>query len=215
MNQIKHIFWDWNGTLLDDVDLCVSVTGGMLREKHGIELTRDDYLREFGFPVIDFYRKVGLELQDHEYADVANQWIQTYRDGLNESGALHSGVIDTLVQLNELGFKQSILSACEKNLLDHALDHYGITHHFHTVHGVSDNKADGKAALAKSAVTQTLHDSHECVLIGDTDHDYEVAHAAGIHCVLIAHGHQDKVRLEKTGATVLNNIRELIEFLND
>lgn len=213
MKNIKHIFWDWNGTLLNDVDLCVSVTGGMLREKHGLELSRDTYLKEFGFPVIDFYRKVGLEMKDHEYAEVATQWIQTYREGLNEQGALHSGVIDTLLELNQLGYKQSILSACEIKLLEHALDHYEISHHFHTVHGVDDNKADGKEKLAKNAIDQTAHKAHECLLIGDTDHDYHVAQAAGIHCVLIANGHQEKSRLQKTGATVLDDIRELPKML--
>ena len=30
---MKYIIWDWNGTLLDDVALCIDVMNGMLRRR--------------------------------------------------------------------------------------------------------------------------------------------------------------------------------------
>ena len=30
--QYEHIIWDWNGTLLDDLDVCVDVMNGLLTD---------------------------------------------------------------------------------------------------------------------------------------------------------------------------------------
>ena len=38
-------------------------------------------------------------------------------------------------------------------------------------------------------------DSHACVLIGDTDHDIEVAEAMGVDVIILADGHQSYSRL--------------------
>ena len=60
------------------MDLCVHVTSTFLRERHDKNLDRETYLREFGFPVIDFYKKVGIELKDEEYGQMAIDWIGAY-----------------------------------------------------------------------------------------------------------------------------------------
>ena len=117
MKRIKHIFWDWNGTLLNDVDLCVHVTGEFLRERHGKLMDRETYLREFGFPVIDFYKKIGIDLRDADYGQMALDWIGAYNQSFGDFAELHQGVGEVLLGLNDLGYKQSILSACEKDLL--------------------------------------------------------------------------------------------------
>ena len=62
-----------------------------------------------------------------------------------------------------------------------------------------------------SAVKLSGLKAQECVLIGDTEHDYEVANASGMQCILIAGGHQSEERLRATGCEVVSDIRKLIE----
>ena len=40
---MKYIIWDWNGTLLDDVALCIDVMNGMLRRRGLSPLTPGRY----------------------------------------------------------------------------------------------------------------------------------------------------------------------------
>ena len=47
-------------------------------------------------------------------------------------------------------------------------------------------------------------------LVGDTEHDYEVARAMHADCILIANGHQSKARLQARGVPVLDDIRSLV-----
>jgi phosphoglycolate phosphatase len=48
-------------------------------------------------------------------------------------------------------------------------------------------------------------------MIGDTNHDFEVAQELGINCVLVADGHQSYERLKETGAEVVSSLAELTE----
>jgi len=50
----------------------------------------------------------------------------------------------------------------------------------------------------------------ETLLVGDTDHDFETAAAIGSDCVLIANGHQSREKLERTGAVLLADVKDLL-----
>ena len=49
------------------------------------------------------------------------------------------------------------------------------------------------------------------ILIGDTDHDYEVAQNLKIDCLLISHGHQSNKRLRDVSQNVIKNFNQLFE----
>ncbi|WP_081804819.1 HAD hydrolase-like protein [Draconibacterium orientale] len=49
-------------------------------------------------------------------------------------------------------------------------------------------------------------------MIGDTNHDFEVAQQLELDCILVADGHQSKERLEATGAKVIDEL-ELLKTL--
>ncbi len=39
MKKYKHIIWDWNGTLFNDVELCHSIINGILKRNKIAEIT--------------------------------------------------------------------------------------------------------------------------------------------------------------------------------
>ena len=51
-------------------------------------------------------------------------------------------------------------------------------------------------------------DPARAVMIGDSVHDYEVAQALGVRCVLQSGGHQPPEKLRETGAPVVKGLRE-------
>ena len=50
-------------------------------------------------------------------------------------------------------------------------------------------------------------------MIGDTVHDFEVANAMGVDCVLQSAGHQDAGTLASTGAPVFPNLSEAAAYI--
>ncbi|MFN7134148.1 MAG: HAD family hydrolase [Myxococcales bacterium] len=58
---------------------------------------------------------------------------------------------------------------------------------------------DASRSSARRSPARTL-------LVGDTDHDAEVAEALGVRCLRIDSGHQKRARLEKSGAEIVDRI---------
>ena len=51
-------------------------------------------------------------------------------------------------------------------------------------------------------------------MIGDTDHDAEVAAAMGVDCVLVASGHQNRNKLETCNCiAVVDTVKDVLELL--
>ena len=51
LSKYKHIIWDWNGTLLDDVWLCLGIVNKMLSKRDLPTINSNEYRNIFDFPV--------------------------------------------------------------------------------------------------------------------------------------------------------------------
>ena len=56
-------------------------------------------------------------------------------------------------------------------------------------------------------------DPGQALMVGDTVHDWEVARALGVRCVLCSAGHQPAHTLRATGAAVISSLSQLNECL--
>lgn len=81
--------------------------------------------------------------------------------------------------------------------------------YFDAVLGADDHFARSKVERAQRYLQQEQISAGQCILIGDTVHDYEVAHSMGIACILLSCGHDDRQRLEKCGCPVCTSPQDL------
>ena len=56
--------------------------------------------------------------------------------------------------------------------------------------------------------------SWEVLFIGDTEHDFEVAQAIGVDCLLLSHGHNCYSRLVHTGAPVFRSLKNIFHIFS-
>ena len=78
------VIWDWNGTLLDDTDMCYGIANEMLIERgmnrmQGIE----EYRRHFMFPVIDYYRRMGYTFETEPFENISREFVAMYAGALS------------------------------------------------------------------------------------------------------------------------------------
>ena len=215
MNHTKtytHVVWDFNGTVLDDVQLGIDCVNEML-EKRGLAVIPDvdAYRHVFGFPIDEYYRRLGFDFDKEDYDTVlAPEWVRLYLAG---EGAcpMNAGVAETLKAVRGMGLSQIILSASKVSQLEGQLARLGIRENFDEVLGLDNIHARSKAHLA--IAWQEAHPEAVPLFLGDTVHDADVAGAIGADCVLFAGGHQPRETLEATGLPVIREIRELLAFL--
>ncbi|MCX7876065.1 MAG: HAD family hydrolase [Melioribacteraceae bacterium] len=211
LKKYKHIIWDWNGTILNDVALCVELINWLLKERNLKTLYIDDYKKVFTIPVKNYYADLGFNFEEEPFEVVGKLWMDEYEKRKFEC-SIYDGVIDVLKKINQFGIGQSILSAYSQHTLEEMANHFGLTKYFTHIVGLDNIYAAGKLHLGQMLIKKLGNGKGETLMIGDTLHDYEVANEIGADCILLTSGHQNRERLEKTGCKVIDNINELLKF---
>lgn len=206
------IIWDFNGTLLNDMQVCIDCMNVMLKERDLPLINIERYRKIFSFPVRDYYVKLGFDFEKEPYEIPAHRFIDLYRDALHLA-PLQPEVIEMLEHYRKKGFRQIILSAMEQEFLEETLEIKGIHGYFDNVAGIRDHLAEGKLEIARELINSEGNIDGQMQIIGDTEHDYEVARALNISCILVAHGHQSYDRLKKYDCLIINELKELKKYL--
>lgn len=211
--KYEYIIWDWNGTLLNDVDVNFEILNILLKRRSLPEFGgKEKYLDMFGFPIIDFYEKAGFDLVGERFEDIAREYSHLY-DELFPTVELYEKAEEVLRFFFNAGVNQVIVSASQQRLLTHQVTLHGIDHYFDDILGMRDIYGKGKVSIARYWMAQKGLMGRQVLFIGDTLHDKEVADSIGCDCILVADGHNSKERLVSSGATVVDSIEEIIQLV--
>jgi phosphoglycolate phosphatase len=210
MKQV--LIWDFNGTILDDLKVCLQAINQMLAARSLPVLSTADYLEHFDFPVQDYYRKVGFDFDREPFTALAAEYMALYQPASFQC-RLRRVARTTLAALRDRGIRQVLLSATRQDFLEEQLSHFRLGGYFSDILGLSDILGRSKLDMAVTWFSDQGIDPQDTLLIGDTQHDYIVAQALHCPCVLVAGGHNSKARLIKSGASVLENLAELPAFI--
>ncbi|WP_063534832.1 HAD family hydrolase [Burkholderia sp. MSMB1589WGS] len=210
--HIKHVVFDWNGTLIDDVDLAV-LSVNRCGERFGVPpVTREHYRALFGFPIADFYAALGFDFSTTPFATIVRHYLESFDSQVAEC-KLHEGVLDFLDTARAAGVEVSILSASHRDILLDTLDAKGLRGRFAHIVGLSDNRAISKAAEAVGLQQALNRPPEQTLYVGDTLHDYDVSRSIGWQTVLVSTGHQDVQRLRGSGARICAGLADLLAQL--
>ena len=209
---MKHIIWDFNGTLLSDAQLGVDCDNYVF-DKLGLPpITIEDYRSHMTMPVRDFYTSLGVDLNIYKYETISRLWLDRFNQHAVSAG-LVPGALDVVIRLKELGFTQSILSASYEKSLMEQCEGLGLVPYMDAISGLGDESAQKKTDIGRAQLAHLGLCGKDCVLVGDMVADSELADALGTDCVLVPWGHNSLQRLEKTGRRVAHSPKELQQIL--
>lgn len=197
------VLWDWNGTLLDDVALCVDALNRLLaRFGYARQYSLTEYRKIFGFPIRDYYVRAGFDFARHSFDALAQSYMEDYIPA-SSACPLTADARPTIDRLRAAGLRQVILSASPVTTLRRQAEERDVLACFDRLLGLGDIYAKSKVQLGLDYLAETHFDPAAAVMVGDSVHDFEVSRALGVRCVLYAGGHQDAAALAATGAPVV------------
>jgi phosphoglycolate phosphatase len=208
MEKYRHIIWDWNGTLWDDAWLCVEINNHMLQRRNLLEISIDTYRDKLCFPVSNYYCQLGFDYDLDPYNVLAEEFIEEYERRRFEC-VLHPGARELIRTLHARNVPQAVLSAYQHDTLMQAVGYFALISFFSDIIGLDDIYAAGKIENGKKYIAGLDIPSNEVLFIGDTLHDFEVAQAMGVDCILIANGHNSRPRLETCGVPVFDSFADM------
>ena len=207
-----HLVWDFNGTILDDIQLGIDCVNVMLKKRSLPTLDSvEAYRAIMRFPVIDYYKDLGFNMEEEDYYQIlAPEWVAMYLAGEPNCGMM-DGVMEVLEAAKAAGVKQMVISATKTDQLLSQLDRLGIRGYFDEILGLDNFYAASKTALAEA--WRREHPEAVVLSVGDTDHDGDLADVLGADCLLYTGGHQSKERLMTRNKTLIDHIGEIKEYL--
>ncbi len=207
-------FFDFNGTILDDLDLCLEILNKMLKKRNYKTFNKEEYKKIFGFPIIDYYKKAGFDFDKYPFSELALEFINEYQKRSLDCH-IYPKIIDLFKFLKKNNKNIIVLSASEKNNLIEQLKHFDIYKYFMYVLGIDNVHAKGKIDIALNFYNENKDLCKNACFIGDTIHDYEVSKKLNIDCILLCSGHQDSKRLNKLDCLVLDDTIKLYETIKN
>ena len=206
------VIFDWNGTVIDDVGACLEILNTLLARYDLPSVELGKYREAFGFPVIEYYKRVGFDFNGYTFEDVASKFVPMYDDAYPKC-SLYEGVVDLIKDLRKNGVKVILLSATEKGSLKEQTDYFGVSDCFDEIIGTDNFHGKSKTEEAKEFVKREEFAGKKILLVGDTDYDYLVAEEIGVDCALMSYGHKSLKSLKKCTQKVFSDAQELAEFL--
>ena len=212
ISQKKVIFWDWNGTILDDSGICITAMNKLLNRYRYPEISRNTYEQHFDFPVSNYYQKIGWQFERHPFEQVGLEFMDIYKENIGDA-RLQQGVLKTFDFLKKSGKKQYLISAMEHDLLIKLTDNYHLHDVFDGISGIEDHYGGGKEHVFEKVIQQQTLNKADIMMIGDTLHDAEIADNLGIDCLLFYSGHQSMARLAHSKHQVIKSYEDLNRYL--
>jgi len=211
--DMKVVFWDWNGTLVNDAPVLCDVFNVLVTARGYSAVTLDEYRELYRHPVREMYEQIGFDFEKHPFEVVAREWHEAYRQRV-PSIRLHEDSIATLEAFRNYGSRQAVLSALPHQVLMESVANHRVEHFFDQVAGIAHDKGDSKIqeGLQLAKLMQARGD--EITIIGDSSHDAEVARELSARCILVARGGESRCRLESNGFPVVDSFASLVEGIS-
>lgn len=205
----RHLVLDWNGTLIDDLDAAVAGVNLVLMGQDLAPIDREVYRRHFGFPIQSFYARLGVDFARIAFPDLGRQYLAHFNEAIR-SCSVFPGTFELIADARRHGWSVSVLSASEMTTLRANLGDAGLLDLVDHVYGLEDEGATGKLELARRLDAELGNPGARALMIGDTEHDIEVASSLGWRVHSVSHGHQSKQRLTELHGAVSESLLDLV-----
>jgi phosphoglycolate phosphatase-like HAD superfamily hydrolase len=203
---VRHVVWDWNGTLFDDHVAVVAAVNDALAVLGIDPIDSQIYRSRFTRPVQRFYEQLaGRRIGSGEWQALDDAYHGSYRARL-ERLALAPDALTALASAEAAGLTQSLLSMWRHHDLVALVERVGIGRFFLRVDGLRVPGGGGKTEHLAAHLAALSVDAAAVLLVGDALDDLAAARAVGAHCVLYDGGSHHRHALEATGVPVVDTL---------
>lgn len=205
------VIWDWNGTLLNDVQLAVNSINKVLSKYNIPTLNIEQYRNAFTFPIINYYKNIGFDFDKISFEIVGKEFIDIYNANIN-SCQLFSNAFETLTNLKSKAIRQIIISARYKPSLEQDLTRFNINQFIDEFYGIDTIYATSKEHLFQQFIQK--NPNANILYIGDTTHDRDIAQKFNIKFLLFTQGHQSIKHFQNSNHyTPIADLNEILNYL--
>lgn len=196
MKRYELVVFDWDGTLVDSAAHIVHSIQEASRDL-ALPVPTDTEARHIiGLGLADAMEYLFPGLEPARYVDVANRYRVHYLSG-EERVTLFGGVRDGVAALRARGALLAVATGKSRKGLERALDTTGLRGHFDSSRCADEGFSKPHPGMLEFLLSELDIAPSRAVMVGDTTHDVEMAHAAGVASVAVTYGAHDPAKLAR------------------
>ncbi|MFI8963673.1 HAD family hydrolase [Streptomyces sp. NPDC053493] len=212
----KHLVWDWNGTLLDDIAAVIGATNAAFAELGLEAITLERYRDLYTVPVPKFYERLMGRLPTDEEWVVMDGAFHRHYWARAENCGLTAGAAELLAARQASGSTQSLLSLAPHEELIPLVRRHGIAERFLRVDGRLDRSTEGKSGhMVRHLAALEGVPAERVVVIGDAADDAVAAAYVGAKAVLYTGGSPSRASLARVGVPVVDTLAEAVAVADE
>ena len=209
------LVFDWDGTLMDSA-ACIAASLQSACRDLGFTVPSDRDARYIiGLGLNDALAHVLPGIAPAEYPRVADRYRHHF---LQQDGgtALFSGVAEMLRELREAGHLLAVATGKSRRGLDRALEATGLAPYFHATRCADEGFSKPHPGMLHTLLEALDIGPARALMIGDTTHDMQMARAADMERLAVAHGaHDASDLLEYAPVACVRDCLELRAWLRE
>jgi phosphoglycolate phosphatase len=187
---IRQVIFDLDGTLVDSCSVCVQILGDMLVDRgseHTIDpVTARPWMSLGGAPMVAALLGPACVDPDKDIMEFRAR----YRETATPPAALFAGVAEGLAHFRNAGYSLSICSNKPQELCEQVLRDTRIADMFGTIVGLRTGlRPKPEMDLLRATLDSLRASPSECLYVGDSEIDHEVAEKAGMPFVFMSYGY--------------------------
>jgi phosphoglycolate phosphatase len=216
--RFDTVIYDLDGTLIDSArDMCVAVSSVLA--DHGLPPISDEEAQLFmgegsKMTMRRAFAKNGRTLDDAQASAVTREFVRYYEEDPVRYTTAFDGVAEVVKRLDRLGLRQGVCTNKFEKSARMILKGLSLMPPIADVAGADTfavRKPDPGHIL--QLIDKIGGDRERAVMVGDSIHDVEAAHAGGLPAVLVSWGYTDKPAGELGADAVIDHFAALPEAL--
>jgi len=214
-----NIMYDMDGTLFSSNKILIQAYRNGITElnKHFNISVRVPELNEIlqlvGQPSRIIYKTLWPELNNQQSEFLSPQILKNLCEMIRKGKAeIFPNVSDTLKTLNELKFRQFIVSNGGGPYLNSIIDYYNFNRIFEKLSTLSSTGAKSKSELLKNIIESEKINKNETIMVGDRIQDYEAAKNNNIDFIGVDWGHGNNEEI-KNANYIISSFEKIIDIL--
>lgn len=181
------IVFDWDGTLIDSAATIVECIQSAARDLGLPVPGRERASHVIGLGLKDALHHAVPSLKPDRYPEFAER----YRDHFvarEDAMQLFPGVRELLERLSRRGYRLAIATGKTRRGLDRAVLASGLASHFSASRCADETRSKPNPAMLIELMRELATGAPHSLMIGDTTHDLEMAHNAGVDALAVTYG---------------------------
>lgn len=211
--RFRFLVFDWDGTLADSTGLIAGAIQAACRDIG--EPVPDDATARYviGLGLADMLRHIAPGLAPGRHHDLTARYRHHFLGG-DAAIPLFAGVPEMLDELDAAGCLLGVATGKSRVGLNRAFEQQGIGHRFVATRCADEGFPKPNPDMLLHLMDRVGAEPRETLMVGDTTHDVELAHNAGVAAVAVSYGAHPSAALARLDPLALvHSVVELRQWL--